>query len=469
MISAQTSAKIFGNFDDFAEGISLSGWVTDPKDPYRKDVVVTAVVDGTEVAASFANLPRGDGFQGFHILFQFQGIAELIATGRLKVVARGADGERTELNVYGALLARANCSYLEKNRRQADSIDPAIAICNAIVEADSFCKEINSTKLAQKQVAYIDNLSPILLPVGTTSEDGSAVIGKDGFLFLYRGSNDVVTLYRSRPADPKNLVKAQQWLRVFQSREHLARELGAVFMQMVVPEKSTVLRTYAPADITPITPVYALLDGEFMRQWLKGTYISLSAGLEACLANGNFPFLRTDSHLSDFGVRVIVRNILTAIQNRMPGQGGVLSQQLALIDSLKSEAVKQILAGDLSARFFVPTIYEEAKRLDVSPYIAVAPPAPVVYDISPSHGHNGSRVVWKNDKAPIDLKVIAFANSFFERGADPRGVSWWLKHLFKEYHFIWSPHFDEEYVANNRPDVIICQTIERFLGVVPKS
>jgi hypothetical protein len=38
--------------------------------------------------------------------------------------------------------------------------------------------------------------------------------------------------------------------------------------------------------------------------------------------------------------------------------------------------------------------------------------------------------------------------------------------LFTEYHFKWETDSDYSYVEEIRPDFVICQSIERFLGRV---
>ena len=83
--------------------------------------------------------------------------------------------------------------------------------------------------------------------------------------------------------------------------------------------------------------------------------------------------------------------------------------------------------------------------------------------------HIGAKIAWRHRSAPLNLKVICFGNSFFERGGSPSGLSWWFKRLFSEFHFVWSPFVDNDYVRNEQPDIVVCQTIERFLMLIPRS
>ncbi|MFJ2542611.1 hypothetical protein [Microbacterium sp. NPDC087589] len=62
--------------------------------------------------------------------------------------------------------------------------------------------------------------------------------------------------------------------------------------------------------------------------------------------------------------------------------------------------------------------------------------------------------------------MLTFGNSFFETGDFAGYLSWWGKHLFREFHFHWGPDFDWDLVDELKPDVVIGQTVERFLNKV---
>jgi hypothetical protein len=91
------------------------------------------------------------------------------------------------------------------------------------------------------------------------------------------------------------------------------------------------------------------------------------------------------------------------------------------------------------------------------------------FELPPNGEHVGIRCVWTNTNAPVPLRVVAFGNSFFERGASGANLSWWAARWFREFHFIWSPFVDYDYIDRVAPDVVVCQTIERFLPMVPRA
>ena len=70
-------------------------------------------------------------------------------------------------------------------------------------------------------------------------------------------------------------------------------------------------------------------------------------------------------------------------------------------------------------------------------------------------------------RAPVKARVVVFGNAAFERGADPRALSWWFARAVSECHFCWSAEMDEDYIRAHSPDWVICQTTERFLPQLP--
>ena len=86
-----------------------------------------------------------------------------------------------------------------------------------------------------------------------------------------------------------------------------------------------------------------------------------------------------------------------------------------------------------------------------------------------SHGkHIGQYSIWNNPSAPIKKKVIAFGNSFFGNCLDQGCIGWWFSNYIEKFHCIWSPNIDFDLVEKEKPDLVICQTVERFMKKVPE-
>ena len=64
---------------------------------------------------------------------------------------------------------------------------------------------------------------------------------------------------------------------------------------------------------------------------------------------------------------------------------------------------------------------------------------------------------------------MVFGNSVFEHGETPLNLSWWCVRFFREFYFFWLPETLPGTVDEIGADVVIAQTVERFLFVDPPS
>ncbi len=81
------------------------------------------------------------------------------------------------------------------------------------------------------------DLTPLLVPVGIQSGDGSAVLGHDGFVFLIGGSNNLSDGYAAATDAPAVQSAADAWHQVFRNRQERLRAAGVRYLQIVLPEK----------------------------------------------------------------------------------------------------------------------------------------------------------------------------------------------------------------------------------------
>jgi hypothetical protein len=443
---SHSDQDILGNVDRFVAGRYLGGWVVDKNDAARADIEVQLRFDSVVVSSVVAKLARGDGYHGFQIPYDKPDLAALLLDGRVQVTVESHAGLKN-LHFYGPMLE------LAKQFVASEGAAPS-------------SKTVEATKEGERQAALSpEELSFLRVPVGFESPDGSAIMGRDGYIFLYRGSNDVRSMYEATDSSPSVIRTAQRWYEIFESRKELLGRTGIGYIQMIIPEKNSILADKAPLDIRSTTPLFNSVE-RIVGTGAGSYYFPLVDTLRNVAAGS--AFLRTDSHLSTVGCRAIIADIL----GRLAGTFPLEQQKIENLDreiSLLGIAQKPLVfSGDLSERFGFK-VCEILNPLDTSMLVAFG------HEISdtkvherPDDGHTGTHIVWRNPKAPLQFKVIAFANSFFERGSAPRGLSWWFKHIFSEFHFVWRADLDFEYVSLQKPDLVVCQTIERFLGVLPK-
>lgn len=317
-------------------------------------------------------------------------------------------------------------------------------------------RTVADERIPATQPRSLSDLSTVLFPVGLTSHDGSATVGKGGFTFLTGGSNAVRERYR-QPAtrvERRALERSgEAWASLFRQRKETIEQLGARYIQMVVPEKTTTLHHLIDLE-SPITPLLRHLEDEIGSEswYLSGRRIFES------LDDPERAWLHYDAHPAPPGTQAIMK---------------ALAARLGLPDSpviAAEPADVTFFEGDLSRRLFHINLWD--------PHIAPAHDDPLdggplpdlIESRTPGSGkHVGSRRIWRRESASYDMTVMVFGDSTFGTGAHSAQLSWWASRAFRETHFTWSNTLDQGYVAAVQPDLVICQTIERFLGRLPET
>ena len=80
--------------------------------------------------------------------------------------------------------------------------------------------------------------------------------------------------------------------------------------------------------------------------------------------------------------------------------------------------------------------------------------------------HVGSWVTYSNPMG-YEKKIAIFGDSFSEYR--PHLLTGMLAETFKEVSFIWSSNLDYNFIKTYQPDIVIFQTVERFLIKVPND
>lgn len=383
-------------------------------------------------------------------------IKDLIA-GRLDICVEGNAGTHAPVRYWPGfakcldrfrlqrLLASADLAGLaealkeiEKSKSLTADISQAVRRCRALLEG------LHRPSL-QLPMEKPEDLSPIWLPLGTPSSDQSAVLGKDGYLFLTEGSNNVLARYNEHGHSIERL--AEQWVDLFRRRKRIVEDAGGRYFQLIVPEKITVVPELFPEPLSVPTPllrrVEELLESD---PSMSPSYISIT---KLFWQNRLRSVSRTDSHPSAFGAYSIISAVAAA--------SGLeeLSEQ-----NFKKTVLKN---GDLGFRFLGIPLGDMTDE----PIADNFRDPELVEAIYPSQGNTGTHMKWKNDVSLYDRKLIAFGNSCFERGRRSMGMSWWAARLFRHFDFHWTGSFSVSAVLASEADIVICQTVERFLFVAP--
>lgn len=389
---------------------------------------------------------------------------------RVKVLARSAGGESAELRLYPGLQTRLQAQLVENYLVTCDraAAERALLALSRSQGLDASARAVLSMGLAAARGEEAIRTtagevsregSSALLPVGLRSLDGSSVLGRGGHAFLTGGSNDVAGLFGRDEADPWVRTLNRRWIDLFLARAEKLGAAGIRYVQLVIPEKVSVLHELAP--FVPRAPSCLLAQierGARSEPSLTSVYVSaLDVLASPDLEERAELFFRLDTHLTAAGCIAILGSILAAL-------GYPPLAPLPLAEATEPRG------GDLSRRLCGAPLLERYRTLTAESIAALGDDLNLLDAVDPAGGkHIGTRRVWRNRNAPVQMRAVAFGNSFFERGAAPYTLSWWCARHFQEFHFVWSPAIQFEYIDAIKPDLVVGQTIERFLGWVPES
>ena len=467
MIISSETADIIGFVDHFQPPGRLIGWAVDRASPADPPLTVVVSLLGVELGRTLADGFRNDlvqfGSGHYSFALELSGAIGSIdfTSGRLTVTAsNGGKGSRV-LPMGPCVTSLTN--LMEAGRLLAElPQEPGLLLDAAVGDfwlhgsapsrsaMTSIVTNLRNGLLSGPAILHggADRLSPMLLPAGLVSSDGSTTLGRDGYLFIVGGTNDVAGLGRLDPASPMVQGTADRWHQLIARRDALSG--GRRFLQVIMPEKSSVLPELLDFDMAMPTPMLCELEKRLGVTRCDSS-VCVSARHILSRSKTSQVFRRIDSHLTPYGSFVVFREIIERL-----GLGSIEQPPFT---------IEEVNTGDLAVRFLGREIYETISTAAVPDFVRSR--RHVSQHVPAGGGHIGRFHVWENDAAPIRKTAVAFGNSFMDGDASQSSLSYWLAGWFKEFHFIFSPDMDQAYVERVDPDVVICQTIERFLLHLP--
>jgi len=296
---------------------------------------------------------------------------------------------------------------------------------------------------------YHPDLAQWGLPAGTRSEDGIAIVGREGWLFLCGGTNANLGQYVGEVRMQRGWVKS--WQQALRGREAEAAELGVATALLVVPDKLAVYEESYPEELRRVGP------RPIERLLAEGglPIVYPLEELRSAAATGEEIYMRTDTHLTFRGNQRLASAAMAAL--------GARDQPDLSALPLRSYPI----SGDLGEKFDPPivgVVNEPGSLHD----------AEIVEDnraeIAAVGGHIGTRRVFRNERAPDRRVAVLFGDSFGFSGANYQGVSWFMAQTFREVHFVWIPFgWDPDYVRRVGAEAVLVQGAERFVARVPHA
>jgi hypothetical protein len=270
-------------------------------------------------------------------------------------------------------------------------------------------------------------------------------VGKEGCVFLVKALMDIEALYDDH--SPETIAFAEKWVNAISKRLEMADAYKYQLKQIIIPEKISFFNELFYKNIARKSLLMQHIEESLCAdQKLSSGYISIYDLLRPLVYCQPSPIPRIDTHLTSFGAYKIISAILESFDMKVP-------EINFISEDFKTDIGQMLTGGTVLENDWAPVLdgwESEPKLIDF-------------YD-PPDSGHFTTRRVWENSYAPHDCRVLAVGNSYFGWGLHSRELSWWGSRLFTQFHFIWGHHFDYEEIKRVKPDYVIGQTIERYLG-----
>jgi alginate O-acetyltransferase complex protein AlgJ len=271
-------------------------------------------------------------------------------------------------------------------------------------------------------------------------EREKVLIGKDGWLYLIRDSNDVIGQQTGRVQLSEQAREG--WKRVLLRRLAATERADARWFTVVVPDKEIVYPEHLPDEIVPAPtrPVHEILD----------LAASIGAPVTYALpllqeAKGSFNlYPRTDSHWGYRGSYVAYRLLCELAEES--------GHPLPVLGEEEIEWTEPVIAGGLGDKMHPPQtspiawaqLREHRSRL--------------VFD---NQVVNHGRVVIFEQDAGEGPTCVLFGESFAQH------LVLFLKESFRRLVYVHTSMLVDEIVEIEKPEIVVNLPVERFLIKVP--
>jgi hypothetical protein len=268
------------------------------------------------------------------------------------------------------------------------------------------------------------------------------LIGRDGWLFLQRDTNDVVGQHTGRVRLGRRGREA--WRALLSERISRAKRFGVVWVSLIAPDKESVYPEYLPPEIVPSPrrPVHELLE---VARSVEAPVLYPVEELVAAKDQGPLYF-PTDTHWTHRGAYVAYR----ALCRELAGRG----VELGVVEERAINWTAPPHVGDLGIKLD-PAVAGVGSfgRLDRQS-------RRLVFD---NRIHNHGRVMIFEDAQQGAPTCVAFGESFTNQ------LLVFLKESFRRLVFVHTSMMIPEVIEWETPDVVISLPLERFLVEVPSD
>jgi capsular polysaccharide biosynthesis protein len=285
--------------------------------------------------------------------------------------------------------------------------------------------------------------------------DDQVHVGKDGWLFLVKGSNNVIDMYRRKSSFTDKM--AREWVELLRTRADRLNARGIEYVHLAAPEKLTLLNGFYEGELEhlPGGPISQLMD---RYDWDMPSFLNVVPYLAQNI--DKFPvYWKTDTHWSAWGCFLAYQMLCSRL--KIPTNTDILNYPFVEGELVLDLGAKCSPAVEEKARFY--QLDRHSRRVYANTLVRFKEEHNLIDEGSL---HVGSHVIYRNDSPDAaDKVVVMFGDSFAEyRNHLLTGM---LAETVRELHFIWNSGMDDEYIRQVKPDVVITELAERFMTRIP--
>lgn len=281
--------------------------------------------------------------------------------------------------------------------------------------------------------------------------------GLEGWLFLVGGSNKVIRFYTCEEAFPE--ATAAKWVCLLRARKQRCHELGIGYLHLIAPDKITVYSEYFADNLPllekcPAIRLPALVEGTKDAECLIDPMPAFRREKKRRLL-----YWKSDTHWCFAGCYTAYKTICERLG--VSPNKKILRAPFRSADIVLDLGVK--MKPPVRERFVMMDFLVDAQRVSANEMVTFKEANNRENDVGL---HAGSSVVFVNRSASaVDMKIVLFGDSFSEYR--PRLLTGMLAETFREVHFVWSLGLDWSYIEKTKPDLLLTEAAERFMGNVP--
>lgn len=297
------------------------------------------------------------------------------------------------------------------------------------------------------------------LAVQDKTEQEDVHIGKDGWLFLLKGTNNSLAYYKNPDLFNEDIIN--NWINLLQNRIRYFNHNNIGYVHLFVPNKLTIYSEYYDGELpyllfSPLRKLYRVLIEREKNDILD--HLINPINHYDRIKNSHQLYWKTDTHWTFLGVFAAYQ-LLCAKMNIKPNLD-LLKRNRKTVNIVMDEGGKLNPPVREEATFYY--LLKDAKRIHANPLVKFKEENTLEDTVGL---HTGSNVIFRNDNSLNPETVVLFGDSFSE--CNPHFLTGALAETFREVHFVWSVSLDFDYIESVEPDIVISENLERFMPRVP--